>query len=249
MVHGGGFYRVQKLQMDAVHVPARLHWFKWESYWTWLSGVFLLALVFYSGDGALLLDSTVSEINYFQAVVLSILTIALSWFFYDFLWESAVAKNRALCCHIVTLVWFGIAAYVLCRTLSGRAAYMHLGAILGTWMSGNVFLRIIPRQVKMVEAVRSGEKLNENWAKNAKNRSTHNTYFTLPILFIMISNHFPSTYGNSRNWLVLLAISLSGALIRHFFVIRLHHPTRAKTFLACGVALLIGIILFTKEYL
>jgi plastocyanin len=138
-------------------------------------------------------------------------------------------------------------SYFLCHTLSGRAAYIHLGAMLGTWMTANVFLRIIPRQVKMVEAAKKGEAVNQDWGKNAKNRSTHNTYFTLPVIFIMLSNHFSSTYGNQWNWLILLLISAAGAAIREYFVVRLKNPTRSKIFGALGVGLILGVMIFTRE--
>jgi plastocyanin len=138
-------------------------------------------------------------------------------------------------------------SYFLCHSLSGRAAYIHIGAMLGTWMTANVFLRIIPRQVKMVEAAKKGEPVNQDWGKNAKNRSTHNTYFTLPVIFIMLSNHFSSTYGNQWNWLILLFISAAGASLREFFVVRLKNPTRSKVFGALGVCLILGVMIFTHE--
>jgi plastocyanin len=119
--------------------------------------------------------------------------------------------------------------------------------MLGTWMTANVFLRIIPRQVKMVEAAKNGDPVNQDWGKNAKNRSTHNTYFTLPVIFIMLSNHFSSTYGNQWNWLILLLISAAGAAIREYFVVRLKHPTRSKSFGTLGVCLILGLMIFTRE--
>lgn len=249
MVHGGGFYQVKKLQMGTTKVPNHLHWFRWESYWTWMSGMALLLLMFYTGEGALLLDATVSSINYYEAAGIGLLAVFVSWFFYDLLWESKIVQAVPFVGHAFTLLWFVFAAYALCQTLSGRAAYMHLGAMIGTWMSGNVFLRIIPRQIKMVDAARKGEPVNEAWAKNAKNRSTHNTYFTLPIIFIMISNHFPTTYGHSLSWLVAVFVTAAGASIRHAFVVRVKEPGKANGFIALGVLLLIAVIVLTKETL
>lgn len=244
MVHGGGFYHVEKLEMGPTAVPKRLHWFKWESYWTWMSGMGLMTMIFYIGDGTFLLDSSVSNITYSQALILSIFSIFGSWFFYDFIWERQLTKNKPLIGHILTISWFIAMTYILCDNLSGRAAYIHIGAMLGTWMTANVFMRIIPRQVKMVEAAALGQPVNKDWGKNAKNRSTHNTYFTLPVIFIMLSNHFPNTYGHDHAWLILLGLSAAGAAIREYFVVRIKQPSRAIIFGVLGVILisLVGFI-------
>lgn len=246
MVHGGGFYRVEKLQMGSTQVPEHLHWFKWESYWTWMSGFFLVAMIFYTGDGTFMLDSAVSSLTYPQGVALSLFTIFGSWFFYDLLWESDATKEAPLLGHLLTLAWLGGMTWGQCHLMSGRAAYLHIGAMMGTWMTANVFMRIIPRQVKMVQAAQRGESVNPDWAKNAKNRSTHNTYFTLPVIFVMMSNHFPSTYGHAYNWAILLAMTAGGAAIREFFVSRLKKPTRAKIFGALGVTTIALVIFATR---
>lgn len=240
MVHGGGFYHVNKLLMGPTKVPDHLHWFKWESYWTWMSGIFLLVAIFYVGNGTFLLDSSVSQITFMQAIALSVASVVGSWLFYDLLWESKITKSKPKVGHVLTLLWVAGMSYLLCKTLSGRAAYIHIGAMLGTWMTANVFLRIIPRQVKMVEASKKGEPVNQDWGKNAKNRSTHNSYFTLPVIFIMLSNHFPFTYGHKLNWLLLLLISAAGAAIRHYFIIRLQNPSRAKLFGVIGILLIVA---------
>lgn len=247
MVHGGGFYHVEKLLMGPTKVPEHLHWFKWESYWTWLSGFTLMVLIFYTGDGTFLLDSAVSSITYWQGVGIGLFTLIGSWFFYDFLWERSLTKNHPLVGHFFTVLWLVFMTYFLCHTLSGRAAYMHIGGMIGTWMTANVFMRIIPRQLKMVEASRLGNPVNQEWGKNAKNRSTHNTYLTLPVIFIMMSNHFPSTYGHEWAWLILLCMCLAGAAIREFFVVRLHHPKRAKGALALGLILLVTVISLSRS--
>jgi uncharacterized membrane protein/plastocyanin len=247
MVHGGGFYHVEKMQMGPTKVPEQLHWFKWESYWTWMSGTFLLIAIFYTGGGTFLLDSTVSGATYWQAVGIGVGSLIGSWIFYDFLWERKLTKDKPVIGHVLTLLWLSGMSYFLCHTISGRAAYIHIGAMLGTWMTANVFLRIIPRQVKMVEAAKNGEPVNQDWGKNAKNRSTHNTYFTLPVIFIMMSNHFSSTYGNQWNWIILLIMCAAGAAIREFFVVRLKSPTRSKAFGAVGVVLILGLMIFTRE--
>lgn len=245
MVHGGGFYRVQKLLMGPTPVPEHLHWFKWESYWTWISGMGLLVLIFYTGNGTFLLDSSRPNITYWGAVGIGLGSVFISWIVYDLLWESSLTKKRPSIGHALTLIWFAGASYFLCHTLSGRAAYIHIGAMIGTWMTCNVLMRIIPRQRKMVEASKKGEPVNQDWAKNAKARSTHNTYFTLPVIFIMLSNHFPMTYGHKLNWLVLLLVCAGGAAIRHYFVIRVDQPPRAKMFAAVGAVLIAGVIVWS----
>ncbi|MFA6235969.1 MAG: urate hydroxylase PuuD [Bacteriovorax sp.] len=246
MVHGGGFYHVEKLLMGPTKVPEHLHWFKWESYWTWMSGFALMILIFYTGGGMFLLDSNVSSITYWQGVAIGIFSLVGSWFFYDFLWELNLTKDKPMIGHLFTVLWLMTMSYFLCHTLSGRAAYMHIGGMIGTWMTANVFMRIIPRQIKMVEAARLNLPVNQDWGKNAKNRSTHNTYFTLPVIFIMLSNHFPSTYGHEWNWIILLVMCLAGAAIREYFVQRLVYPSRAKKALAVGVLLIISVITFSR---
>ncbi|MFX3675419.1 MAG: urate hydroxylase PuuD [bacterium] len=246
MVHGGGFYRVEKLLMGPTKVPKVLHWFKWEAYWTWLSGFFLVCMIFYSGGGTFLLDSSVSDITFLQGVLLSLFSIFGSWIFYDRLWEGDTARQRPIIGHFLTLSWFAGMTYFLCHTFSGRAAYIHIGGMLGTWMTANVFMRIIPRQLKMVEASKLGEPVNQEWGKNAKNRSTHNTYFTLPVIFIMLSNHFPSTYGHDYNWLILILLSAAGAAIREYFVVRLSKPKYAKKMAVLGVLLILLVARWTS---
>ena len=246
MVHGGGFYHVEKLMMGPTKVPRTLHWFKWEAYWTWMSGMILLALVYYAGNGTYLLDETISNINFYQGLAIALGSVFASWFFYDQLWETELTKNNPKFGHALTVLWFVGVTYFLCNQISGRAAYIHVGAMLGTWMAGNVFMRIIPRQLKMVEASKEGKPVNQDWGKNAKNRSTHNTYFTLPVIFIMISNHFPATYGHENNWLVLIFITLAGACIREYFVTRLATPMRAFQILLFGIFLIAGTIHYTK---
>jgi uncharacterized membrane protein/plastocyanin len=245
MVHGGGFYHVEKLLMGPTKVPEHLHWFKWESYWTWMSGMMLVVLIYYTGEGTMLMDSMVSNISYYQALGISLFSIFGSWFFYDFVWERNFTKTQPALGHLLTLLWLIGMSYFLCHTLSGRAAYIHIGGMMGTWMTANVFMRIIPRQIKMVEASKKGEAVNQDWGKNAKNRSTHNTYLTLPVIFVMLSNHFPQTYGHEYNWLILLIISAGGAAIREYFVVRLKNPKRSMTAGVIGVALIISVVLFS----
>ncbi|MBA2403223.1 MAG: urate hydroxylase PuuD, partial [Bdellovibrionales bacterium] len=148
---------------------------------------------------------------------------------------------------LLTLAWLVGMTYFLCHTLSGRAAYIHIGGMMGTWMTANVFMRIIPRQIKMVEAAKNGEAVNQDWGKNAKNRSTHNTYLTLPVIFVMLSNHFPQTYGHEYNWLILLLISVAGAAIREYFVVRLKNPNRSLIAATAGIAIIVAVVVFSGE--
>lgn len=246
MVHGGGFYHVEKLLMGPTKVPEKLHWFKWESYWTWMSGMMLMVLIYYWGDGTYLLDDMVSKISLTQGIAIGLFSLIGSWFFYDFLWERTLTRDYPLIGHLLTLGWLAGMSYFLCHTLSGRAAYMHIGGMMGTWMTANVFMRIIPRQLKMVEASRNGEPVNQDWGKNAKNRSTHNTYLTLPVIFVMLSNHFPNTYGHDLNWLILLLITAAGALVREYFVVRLTNPKRSMTAAILGIAIIAFVVVWTS---
>jgi plastocyanin len=188
----------------------------------------------------------ISKISFPQGLTLSLFSIFGSWFFYDITWENKIIRKNPILGHVLTLGWFFIMSYVLTHSLSGRAAYIHVGAMLGTWMTANVFMRIIPRQIKMVEASHRGEPVNQEWAKNAKNRSTHNTYFTLPVIFIMLSNHFPTTYGHEFNWPILIFLCGAGAAIREYFVVRLKNPKRSLFFGILGVSILITVITFSQ---
>ncbi len=239
MVHGGGFYHVEKLLLGPTKVPKELHWFKWESYWTWMSGMLLMGLYFYTDGGGYLLGTAEHSLSYGPALGLSLFSVFGSWFFYDFVWERAAIRRSPLVGHALTILWFVAMTYALCYYLGGRGAYIHVGAMLGTWMTANVFMRIIPRQLLMVEASARGEAVNQEWGKNAKNRSTHNTYFTLPVIFIMLSNHFPNTYDHPYNWAILFALAAAGASIREYFVVRLAKPQRALAFGLFGVGVLV----------
>jgi len=246
MVHGGGFYKVDKMLIGPTKVPKDVHWFKWEAFSTWVSGMLLLGLIFYTGGGTFLLDENISDISYGKAVALSLTCIFGSWFLYDWLWERKFAQ-KGYVGHLLTLVLFVSLTMILTKTLAGRAAYIHMAAVMGTWMVGNVWMRILPRQQKMIDASERGEEVNQEWGINAKFRSTHNTYFTLPVIFIMISNHFPVTYGHDKNWLVLLLICLGGAAVRQYFVMRESMPAKARFVLVPAFAALFALFQMTLE--
>jgi len=224
-VHGGGFYHAQKYKVAPAQLPERLHWFKWEAYTTWLSGIFLTALLYWYGAEVYLIDRSVADFSAPEAVGIAIAFIVGGWFVYDLLCKSPLARDTRVFGAILLLLTATL-AWGLCQLFSGRGAYLHFGAVLGTIMVANVFFVIIPGQKRMVAAAERGEAPDPVYGQRGKQRSVHNTYFTLPVLFVMTSNHFAMAYGHEYNWLILIAISLAGALIRIYFVAR--HKGRAS---------------------
>jgi uncharacterized membrane protein len=238
-VHGGGFYNPQKYLVAPAELPKELHWFKWEAYSTWLSGIALLTIAYYFNSQAMMIDKSVADLSSLQAVGIGIAALIASWVVYDLLCKSPLGKNDK---------WFGLAIFVLLvgaawaltHVLSGRAAYIHIGAMIGTIMVANVAMVIIPGQRKMVEAMQAGGLPDPQYGIKAKQRSVHNNYFTLPVLFIMISNHYAMTYQNKNAWLVLGFMMAAGVFIRHFFNLR--HKGRIEwRYPAIGVALLLAV--------
>ena len=218
-VHGGGFYHAQKYRVAPQVIPSPLHWFKWEAYTTWISGIFLTALVYWYGAGVYLIDPSVAELSPFEAIAIAVAFIVGGWFVYDLLCKSPLANDMRVFA-VVLLAACALLAWGLCELFSGRGAYIHFGAVLGTIMVANVFFVIIPGQKKMVAAAERGEAPDPALGIRAKQRSVHNTYFTLPVLFVMTSNHYAMAYGHEFNWLILIGISLAGALVRVYFVAR-----------------------------
>jgi len=240
-VHGGGFYHAQKYKSAPVELPETLHWFKWEAYTTWLSGMFLLVLVYWYGAEVYLIDPAVAGLSPLEAVSIAAAFIVGGWIVYDLLCRSPIGSNEKAF-SLVLLVLVSLLAWGLCQLFSGRGAYIHFGVVLGTIMVGNVFFVIIPGQRQMVASAARGEVPDPDPAIRAKQRSVHNTYFTLPVLFVMTSNHFAMTYANEYNWAVLIAISLAGALIRIYFVAR--HKGNASLLPVIIAALLILAVSF-----
>ena len=224
-VHGGGFYHAQKYRVSPPQMPETLHWFKWEAYSTWLSGMFLLVLVYWYGAQVYLIDPSVAELSPLLAVALAAGVIVVGWLVYDLLCRSPIGRNERWF-PVVLFTLTALLAWGLCQLFSGRGAYIHFGAVLGTIMVANVFFVIIPGQKRMVAAAERGATPDINDGIRAKQRSIHNTYFTLPVLFVMTSNHYAMTYSHEYNWAILIAISLAGALIRIYFVAR--HSGRAS---------------------
>jgi len=239
-VHGGGFYHLEKYQVAPATLPPALHWFKYEAYFTWITGFALLCTVYYWNAGAFLIDRSVADITSSQAIAIGISSMVLSWLFYDLLCRSPL-KNKGSFLALLIFAWFVALAWLLSEYLSGRAAFIHVGAAVGTVMVANVFFVIIPSQRDLVTAVGENRKPDGAKGQNALLRSRHNNYFTLPVLFIMISNHYAGTYGHSWNWLVLVVISIAGVGIRHWFNVR-HLPGHNRWILPASLLLLAGLI-------
>ena len=218
-VHGGGMYHAQKYKLAPEEMPEHLHWFKWEAYTTWISGMFLLALMYWYGAEIYLIDPGVAELSKPLAITVGIAVIVAGWYAYNWLCESDVGKNENVMAAIL-FVALSVIAFLLCQLFSGRGAYMHFRAMLGTIMVGNVFFVIIPGQKDLVRAKEQGRTPDPVHGIRGKQRSVHNTYFTLPVLFVMISNHYAMTYAHKYNWIILIAITLIGALVRVYFVAR-----------------------------
>ncbi len=215
-VHGGGFYHIQKYLVAPDFLPEHLIWHKWQSYMTWVSGFVLLALVYYVGAEFYLIDSTKADLAVWQAVGISLASLALGWVIYDQLCKSRFGEDntRLMALLFVLLV---IMAWGYTQVFTGRAALLHLGAFTATIMSGNVFFIIIPNQKIVVGDLRAGRVPDAKYGKIAKQRSTHNNYLTLPVIFLMLSNHYPLAFASEYNWLIAGLVFLMGVTIRHFF--------------------------------
>lgn len=243
-VHGGGFYNPQKYALAPARLPERLHWFKWEAYTTWLSGTALLVLVYWLQAGVMMVSpGSVVPMTAGKAVLLGAGSMLGSWIGYDLLCKSPLGKRDGL----LGVVIFGLLtllAWELGRCLGGRAAYIEVGASIGTIMAANVFFVIIPGQKRMVAAMREGRSPDPRDGQRGKQRSVHNNYFTLPVVFVMLSNHYALTYGHPYAWAVLGLIAASGVSIRHYFN-RKHKGVYAWQFLLLGAALLGGVAWWT----
>jgi uncharacterized membrane protein len=223
-VHGGGFYHVEKFKVAPPTLPEPLHWFKWEAYTTWLSGFALFVVLYYANAEAYLIDRSVADLSAWAAVGASIGLLALAWVVYDVLCRVLRSRELVLAVFVAGLVV--LSTYVASQLFSGRGAYIQVGAMVGTIMAGNVFFNIIPAHRELVRAKQAGRDPDPAPGIGAKQRSVHNNYLTLPVVFTMISNHFPFMYGHERAWLVLVAMMAIGAWVRHFFNLRHQGKTR-----------------------
>ncbi|MBL4941935.1 MAG: urate hydroxylase PuuD [Colwellia sp.] len=242
-IHGGGIYEVAKYKLAPEQMPATLHWFKWEAYTTWLTGMILLSIIYYLGADAYLIDKQVADLTQFQAITIGLGFITFSWILYEALCSSPLGKNSTVIAVILALAAVAI-SYALAHLFSGRGAYIHFGAIIGTLMAGNVFRVIMPSQRALIAAIEKGEAPDPKWGAKAKLHSTHNTYLTLPLIFIMISSHYPMTYAHQFNWVILLVIVAITALARQYFVLehkKIHKPSILFAAAAATLALAIAI--------
>lgn len=219
MVHSGGFYRTEKILVAPTEMPRHLHWFRWEAAFTWITGMILLVVVYYLGSAAFLIDPQVADLDRDTIASIMILGLVGIWLVYDLFWITPFAKKGGLAPGLISFL-AGIAiAWGLTHLVSGRAAFIHTGAVFGTIMVANVWVRIIPAQRALIAASKTGGKPDPALAHRAKQRSMHNSYLTLPVIFIMISNHYPFIYAHPWNWALLLGVSVIGAGMRYWMIV------------------------------
>ncbi len=242
LVHGGGFYQIEKIEVAPDAIPRELHWFKWEAGFTWITGMLLLVIVYYLGAEVFMVDAG-ARLGPGAAVAVGLGVLILSWPVYDLLWQSRLGRAGAPATAI-SLVLAVAVAYGLAQLVSGRAAYIHVGAMLGTLMVGNVWMRIIPAQRQLVAARQQGTAPDAARAVAAKQRSVHNNYMTLPVIFVMIGSHYPGTYGHAYNWLILAAVFVVGASVRHFFNLRNEGRGRTGLWYLAGAALVMVAVIY-----
>jgi uncharacterized membrane protein len=220
LLHSGGFYLVERRKLPPGQLPSPIHWFKWEAAMTWLTGFPLLVIVYYLTRGVFLVDPAVSSIGAGAAVALGIGLLVVSWVVYDALWTSPLARGRGQAATAISWVLLFATVYGLTHVLSGRGAYIHVGAMVGTIMVANVWMRIVPAQREQIAAAEAGRTPDATLSVRAKQRSTHNSYVTFPVIFTMLSNHYPATYGHPLNWLILWLLIVVGAGVRHVMIAR-----------------------------
>ena len=215
-VHGGGFYHIQKYLVAPAQMPEHLVWFKWESYVTWISGVLLMSIVYYAGAELYLIDRSVLDVTPNVAILISLGSIGLGWVIYDLLCKSPLGNSSI---GLMALLYFMLVAMAWGYTqlFTGRAAFVHLGAFTATIMSANVFLIIMPNQRKVVADLIAGNQVEPKYGMIAKQRSTHNNYLTLPVIFLMLSNHYPLAFATQFNWVIASLVFLMGVTMRHYF--------------------------------
>ncbi|NEX63531.1 urate hydroxylase PuuD [Noviherbaspirillum galbum] len=241
-VHGGGFYHPQKYLLAPKQLPKDLHWFYWESYSTWMSGFALFTVLYLFNPRVFLIDASVANLAPAAAVAAALAFLAVGWLVYDGLCRLLQGKDGLLA--VLVALFVVVAAWAACHLFSGRAAFLIVGAMIATIMSANVYFWIIPGQRKVVAAMKAGDPVDPIHGKRGKQRSVHNTYFTLPVLFAMLSNHYSMTYSHPYNWAVLVLMMVAGALIRQFFVLR-HKGITNPAYPAAAIAILAGLVAWT----
>lgn len=239
-VHGGGFYHIQKYLVAPASMPEHLTWFKWESYATWLSGFAMLAVVYYGGADLFLIDRSVLELAPWQAICLSLASLAVGWILYDLLCKSPLGRNTWGLMALLYIVLIAM-AWGYTQIFTGRAAFLHLGAFTATIMSANVFFIIIPNQKIVVADLIAGRTPDPKYGVIAKQRSLHNNYLTLPVIFFMLSNHYPLAFATQFNWIIAALVFLMGVTIRHWF--NTTHARKGKPTWTWLVTVLIFIVI------
>ena len=248
-VHGGGFYNPQKYLVAPKTLPEHLHWFYWESYWTWMSGFALFVVLYLFNASSFLVDKNVHDWSAGAAVAAALGFLAVFWFVYDLICRSLAQRpNGDLIVGVLVAVFVVAASWVACHLFAGRAAFLMVGAMIATAMSANVFVWIIPGQRKVIAQMKAGQPVDPIHGQRAKQRSVHNTYFTLPVLISMLSNHYGWLYQAQHNWLVLVLIMLAGALIRHSFVARHKALVAGKRvpweYATVGTLIIVGLVVW-----
>ena len=239
-VHGGGFYRMQKYLVAPAELPEELTWFKWEAYATWVSGFLLLAAVYYTSADLYLIDRAVLDITPLSAVGISVASLAGGWIAYDLMCRSPLGRNDTALM-LAGFVFVVALAWASTLVFSGRGAFIQIGALVGTIMAANVLMVIIPNQKKVVAALLAGEQPAAYLGLQAKQRSLHNNYLTLPVLFLMISNHYPVNFATQWNWVIVAMVIVIGVAIRHFFNSR--HAGKGTPWWTWGVAAAAGLMI------
>ena len=235
LLHSGGFYQIEKKMLRPYQMPDKVHWFMWQNFSTWASGILLLIVVYYLGESAWLVDPGAGHVSYGTAVSAAVGALLGGWVVYDLIWRSPL-RNQPLIAGAICIAGLFAVAWGLSQIMTPRAAYIHVGVLLGTLMTGNVWMIIIPSQRDLVDATREGGEQDRSLSLRAKQRSIHNNYMTFPLIFIMVSNHFPSTYSHQLNWLILAVLMAGGALVRHFMNIRFTFRGWRLALAGCAVA-------------
>jgi uncharacterized membrane protein len=244
-IHGGGFYRVEKFRVAPHVLPEPLYWFKWEAYTTWMSGFALLIVVYFIHPQTYLVDPSVAKLSSWEAIVLAVGGLVVAWLVYDVV--CRVFGDNDLVIGVLVFAFVVLASYEATRLFAARAAYLEVGAMLGTIMAANVFFVIIPAHWELVRAKKAGREPDPRWNARGKQRSVHNNYFTLPVLFAMLSYHFPFTYGHSHAWVILICLMAIGAWIRHFFNLR-HRGRNAWWIPLTAAAGIVGLAIWLQPH-
>ncbi len=244
-VHGGGFYHIRKYLVAPAEMPEHLTWFKWESYWTWLSGAAMLMIIYWVGGELYLIDQNKAELALWQGILISALSLTIGWLVYDFLCKSKLGENPTVLM-LLLLVLLVVMGYCYNLVFTGRAMMLHLGAFTATIMTANVAHVIMPNQRIVVADLKAGRKPDPKYGKIAKLRSTHNNYLTLPVIFLMLSNHYPLAFASQYNWVIAALVFLMGVTIRHYFNSMHARKGKPNWTIAVTVLLFFSIIFLSK---